>query len=692
MVSRREDVARVEVLVDAFPSVDPSRVEASVARLGGKLGKAGLDITRLRAEQLSIPSVLTACNEVLDPMALELKEYEPGKFSLGARSPESIDCSDMSVTEDDAMDGALLSSWLLRIRGCISVLDFGIESAEDPLASVLRTVLDECGSLKTISLRYWDLSHQEMEEFIRALSFLSNVENFLLHSCIISDVSASNIARMLENSRSCMKSMHVGSGGFQPSGFASLITALSHCGNITSLVLSCWLVELDSVKLLAEYLKSTVCLRELKVPDIQKEACAEAILDAMRSNVSIRKLEIPLDNCASSQVAYPIADMIKVNSVLESLSIESRGIDSLGASAVADSLRTNSTLNELGFLCDRIGSQGAMAFAEALKLNKTLQKLQFGFSRMNCAVLKAFVLTLSQNSSLAMVHLSDIDMNREEKGRLRTILTLSGACKRLSTSWNDVGLSRLAADIKSNAMKEVYVDFDVDTRVNVLGDVFDAVQRCSHVTHLCIVKVGELPKSSIANLALALVHSKTLKTVELRCEYRYDLLKLVSVIDALKFNASITRMDFGDFDVEDYGEEAKHLAEALRVNRTLHWVMFKTGVLTDRDLEGIAEAMSTNEVLVELVLGDCMSRSKGLFDIRERLRRNQLMLNRAVEFVLKTSVDEDESKGAFGKLYRKDSLVEMVKTVAHLTDLEAREVIEDAAASLLRETVVAVAV
>ncbi|CAN7995604.1 unnamed protein product [Ixodes hexagonus] len=497
---------------------------------------------------------------------------------------------------------------------------------------------------------------------------------------------------MLKNSSSSVKSLHADSGGFRPSGFALVMAALSQCRNITSLVLTFLFLELDSTKLLAEFLKSTVCLRELKLSDIKNEACVEAILDAMHSNVSVRKLEMPLDDCESKQVAYPIADMIKVNNVLESFSTESFRIDFLGMSAIADSLRTNSTLKELEMHCDSIGTMGAIAVAEALKLNKTLQKLQFGPTRMSCAVLKAFAFMLKQNSSLVMVHLPDINMNGEEDSSLRTILTSSGACRRLSTSWNDVGLAQLAVDIESNAMKKVYVNFDVSAGVKGLDDVFDAVQRCSHVTHLYIEKVGNLPKSSIANLALALVHSKTLKTVELHCRYEYNLLKLVSVIDALKLNESITRMDFGEFDVNYYGEEARHLAEVLRVNRTLHWVLFSTGVLNNDDLEVIAEAMSTNDILLELAVGDNMERSKGLFDIRERLRRNQMMVNRAVGFVMKTSVDEDESREAFRKLYRKDSLVEMMKTVAHLTDLEAREAIEDAAAALQREIMVAAAV
>lgn len=307
-------------------------------------------------------------------------------------------------------------------------------------------------------------------------------------------------------------------------------------------------------------------------------------------------------------------------------------------------------------------------------------------------VVKVFALVLKRNTSLVTVRLPDVGTNGWEEGNLRAVLASGNVCGKLSVAWNDVGLAQLAVDIESKFTKEWYINFDTNVGVKRLGDVFDTVQRSEHVTHLYIENAGDLPKSSIANLALALIHSKSLKTLELRSEYQYDLAHLVPLINALKLNESLTRVDFGDFDVAYYGREAEHLAEALRVNRTLHWLLFTTGALSDKELEVVAEGMSTNDILIELTLGDNMSRSKGLFNIRDRLRRNRMTLNRAVEFVLGTGVDAEESKEAFKKLYRKDSLVEATKTVAHLTDAEARERIGDAAASLLREITAARAV
>ncbi|KAG0439190.1 hypothetical protein HPB47_016726 [Ixodes persulcatus] len=700
MAAGIEDVARIEVLVDNFPDNDPCKVEASVARLAGKLGQAGLDVTRLRAEQLSVPLALTACNAVLESVALELNEYEPGRFALAARNPESLeppyeesDTEDNgSAADDDALDGALLASWLLRIRGCIVVLELGVENIEGPLLSVLQTVLGECSSLKNVSLNGWDLTEDAAGEFTCGLACLSNVEKLVVSMCRVGEVAVENLARMLEESSSCVKSVHMAHGSCGAAGFASTIGALSHCRNVTSLIFHNWSINLDSAKLLAEFLRHTASLRELETPYSKDEACEEIIFDAVRSNVSVQKLVTADVYSGSRRLAYHVADVLKANGVLEVLSVTSSGIDCLGASSIADALRVNGTLRELDIHGHGIRSRGAVTIADALQTNKTLRKLTLECGRVNCVVVKAFAVVLKRNTSLVTVRLPDVSTNGWEEGNLRAVLASGSVCGRLSAAWNDVGLAQLAVDIESKFPKELHVNFDTNVGVKRLGDVFDAVQRSEQVTHLYIENAGDLPKSSIANLALALIHSKTLKTLELRSDYQYDLAHLVPLINALKLNESLTRVDFGDFYVAYYGREAEHLAEALRVNRTLHWLLFTTGALSDKELEVVAEGMSTNDVLLELTLGDSMSRSKGLFDIRDRLRRNRMMLNRAVEFVLGTGVDADESKEAFRKLYRKDSLVEATKTVVHLTDAEARERIEDAAASLVREIAAARAI
>eukprot|EP00984_Skeletonema_dohrnii_P008654 scaffold3211_cov91-Skeletonema_dohrnii-CCMP3373.AAC.7 len=89
-----------------------------------------------------------------------------------------------------------------------------------------------------------------------------------------------------------------------------------------------------------------------------------------------------LDNKIGKEGAIALAEALKENTTLTTLTLGWNGIDKEGAIALAEALKENTTLTALKLENNFIDNEGAIALAEALKENTTLTSLNLEYNEI----------------------------------------------------------------------------------------------------------------------------------------------------------------------------------------------------------------------------------------------------------------------------------------------------------------------
>ncbi|KAG7462022.1 hypothetical protein MATL_G00197550 [Megalops atlanticus] len=108
----------------------------------------------------------------------------------------------------------------------------------------------------------------------------------------------------------------------------------------------------------------------------------KAYAEALRLNTVVQQLSI-VGTRSNDTVAYALADMLRVNTTLKSLNVESNFITGAGILALVESLQFNKTLLELKIdnQSQQLGNKVEMEIASMLERNSTLLKLGYHFTQ-----------------------------------------------------------------------------------------------------------------------------------------------------------------------------------------------------------------------------------------------------------------------------------------------------------------------
>ena len=101
---------------------------------------------------------------------------------------------------------------------------------------------------------------------------------------------------------------------------------------------------------------------------------ATVVAEILKSNTSVTKVNLHGNKEIGDEGAKALAEALKVNATVETLSLVRCGIGDDGAAALAEALRSNTSLTRLDLCGNGIGDDGA-AFAGALRSNTTLRSL-----------------------------------------------------------------------------------------------------------------------------------------------------------------------------------------------------------------------------------------------------------------------------------------------------------------------------
>uniref|UniRef100_A0A8C6Y2W4 Tropomodulin 1 n=1 Tax=Naja naja TaxID=35670 RepID=A0A8C6Y2W4_NAJNA len=108
----------------------------------------------------------------------------------------------------------------------------------------------------------------------------------------------------------------------------------------------------------------------------------KAYVEALKTNTYVKKFSI-VGTRSNDPVAFALAEMIKENSVLKSLNVESNFITGSGILALIKALQNNTTLIELKIdnQCQLLGNKVEMEIASMLEKNTSLLKFGYNFTQ-----------------------------------------------------------------------------------------------------------------------------------------------------------------------------------------------------------------------------------------------------------------------------------------------------------------------
>lgn len=118
----------------------------------------------------------------------------------------------------------------------------------------------------------------------------------------------------------------------------------------------------------------------------------------LSENETLRELNLdrPLLPGGQEEIASHVADMLRQNNTLTSVSLKKFRLGDHGANEIAVALRDNTALETLDVSSNDIGRDGAASFGEALKINRSLRRLNLNHNGIQDEGLLALVNSLLQ--------------------------------------------------------------------------------------------------------------------------------------------------------------------------------------------------------------------------------------------------------------------------------------------------------
>ena len=261
---------------------------------------------------------------------------------------------------------------------------------------------------------------------------------------------------------------------------------------------------------LATALGASLQTESVEVSSVEvDETLAVFLSNFLKTNTTVRNLT--LNNSSQDGVAA-LAECLKYNASLETLSIVGDVIGDDGAAALGECLKYNKSLTTLDLSHNRIGDDGAAALGECLKYNKSLTTLDLSHNRIGDDGAAALGECLKYNKSLTTLDLSHNRIGDDGAAALGECLKYNKSLTTLDLSGNgihDDGAAALGECLKYNESLTT-----LDLKDNIIG---------------------------------------------------YD--GAAALIECLKYNKSLTTLDLKDTTIGDDGAAA--LGECLKYNESL---------------------------------------------------------------------------------------------------------------------------
>lgn len=663
-----------------MPCVDVGRLATRLETISQKLKARGVDFDKPcgrsadNASRCWTTSHLHAMNEAMRVASMHIFEHAPGMLTLSSVQGVYAECQKIEST---LLESAAIVYTLLKEHRCLTRLYLGDTAVlffyypmmlckalqQNEWLQEVRANLCERKSFR-------DRTHA-FETLSSALAKLSARLDVLAINRLVPAVESD----VIQAARRGTLRHLVLSNGVSGKVARRLYRAVG-CSSLRVLELGRDLkMPPFDAAMLSDALRRTETLRKLTVEWVLTKDALGTLLESLKDNASLEELSLscfyePRHNLSEGLTA------LHSNRVLRCLKLVEVGLNDESALIVADVLRKNGVLQDVCLATNGITDRGAFALAMALRENSTLKRLDISECAFSHRALSGFIESLSSNITVEHVRLGDV---RVPKAWTPSPLLTADICARLDVTWNTRCLEDWAASLRQGRHHFPRLSIGWTSRAKSSGveSWFDAAQSSGvSITELVINPAGRAAQCwSDATVSFLETTSSlkklTVDTDGFTCSY------VTAVIRGLARNTTVSEAEFHL--CLHKSQDFKALRKLMRTNRTLHRLAFSDHDLRDGDVQSLASALKDNFVLCSFDTDNTSGIS--LYPIVSILDRNKYLLNRAVEYVLKSSTEE-ESVRALRLLSTTDSLLDAVAEVSGKGREECRVLVQESVSHL----------
>ncbi|XP_037554767.2 protein NLRC3 isoform X1 [Dermacentor silvarum] len=660
-----------------IPCVDFGRLTARIKSISLKLKACGVDLekpcskTVQNASRCWITYHLPALNDSLRVVSMHIFEHAPGKFALSSVPNVNTDYQKLECT---LLESATLVYSLLKEHRCITRLDVGDTAV---LFCYFPKVL--CKALRQnkglVEVRVCPRDVRGVWRETHALTLLSSTLSRLSPGLDVLDIneltptveSVGGIAEAVRRGR--LRHLVIWNG--TATKIARRLFRAVECSSSLSVleIGGTRRLPLSNATILSDALKHNKTLRKLSIEWLGNDAVG-TLLKSLKDNTTLEELALVYSYDEPNSILWEGFEALRVNRGLKCLKLVDVNLTSSCAIIIADTLRENDALQEVCLSQNRITDLGAGALAKALQQNSTLKRLDISECMLSWEALSSFLESLSLNTTVEYVRLGLVDV--PETWTPSSPLT-ANLCARLDVKWNTRALEEWAASLRQGEhhFQRLFVGWTADAKSSGVVHWFDAVRASGvSITELVINCPGTVAQEYVETTVSLLESTSSVKKLTVQLTHR-SYSYMIAIIRGLSRNKSVSEAAFNQS--LHTNQDLKALQELMRKNRTLHRLAFKAHYLTEHAVRSLARALEDNFVL--LAFDFDLSPPVSLSPILSILDRNQSLLNRAVDCVLNSSVDE-ESIRALRLLSEKDSLLDAVADVSGKGRDECRSLVQ----------------
>ena len=474
----------------------------------------------------------------------------------------------------------------------------------------------------------------------------------------ITNIGAEKIANIIEVNKTLQK-LDISYCGICDLGIIAISDSLRKNNTLHELFIVQSRMTIEGAQKLAEAIHSNKTLQKLDISScgIPGEGMI-AIIVSLKVNCTLQELytsqnEINLDG------AIKIAEVIKVNTTLQKFQIYFCGISGTGVAAICESLKSNSTLRELGMsqLQNEITLDEAIKIAEVIEVNSTLQTLHiagfnipydgvFAISKSYKSSKKLRNLEITWNGiTFQTVHhpprphqhciVSPLDPynlfrspEKRSLGNTEAVvisnLYYNSEVKFLNVSHScisDDGVAAISEWLKNNNTIEK-LDISYNT-VDVKGSrQIGAIIQANETLQELDISHCDIPVDGTTVISNSLKKNTTLKNLHMS----HNKVEAKRIAEVLQVNTSLQKLNISCCNITDVGaiidslqancrlnelnmslnkitaDGAEKIAELIQINKTLQILDVSFCGIPDNEAIAISKSFKGNETLKEIVI------------------------------------------------------------------------------------------
>ena len=472
-----------------------------------------------------------------------------------------------------------------------------------------------------------------------------------LQQCKIGDIGMNVLQQFISDTTSTLE--HVDLSHNDSSPWGAYCTIIRHC-SVNSLTLCGGDGIAKYINELKEVLQTNTKLLSLKLCNINDDGAvniaeviqmnttiqtldmssnrilddgAIAISDGLKSNISLKQLIISKNEITSEGPKY-IAEAIQVNTTLEQLDLSYNKISDNGTAAISDGLKSNSKLQRLNISHNSITNVGIKKIAEAIQVNSTLQDINISKNHISIKGLLLFMEAVKNNCTLQVVNITHNNVTRCGFTSIKQCIESLQHPIQIYASWNKILSENGKLSVMSRLYSSTFHDFkDIENDVWSFWN-YDPDQIVTCLSE-CLKEDDTLLELNMSkNKIFSGREYKVAEAIKVNITLQKLDVSFTSgheyfVYQCLKNNKSLKELNMSNTEITSKG--AKVVAEAIKVNTTLQKLDLSFNTLSDDETSFISNGLKSNKSLQELNMSKNEITTEGAKRIAEAIQLNMTL-------------------------------------------------------------------